>query len=198
MSLNKIITKDNHWERLWSNGVSPGDYWDKKIPLPFLNYILNNPDNDNNIPLLNGMGIIPGFGRGYAIEALAKDDIRKIIGVDISKTAIKIASEYLNKKNISNYELINDSFFNMASKFINTFDFAYDYTFLCALQINNRKKWAKTYHSILKDDGLLMTVIYPVDESRDKNNGPPFALNVSLVESLLVPLGFKKIYEKTK
>ena len=42
-----------------------------------------------------------------------------------------------------------------------SFDFAYDYTFLCALQPEMRESWASTYARLLKDD-ILMTVAFPI------------------------------------
>ena len=74
-----------------------------------------------------------------------------------------------------------------------SFDFAYDYTFLCALQPEMRESWASTYARLLKDDGILMTVVFPIT---GHNSGPPFALTVNLVRDLLRPHGFKKIFEK--
>ena len=44
----------------------------------------------------------------------------------------------------------------------NSFDFAYDYTFLCALQPDMREQWASTYARLLKPDGVLMTVVFPI------------------------------------
>ena len=77
------------------------------------------------------------------------------------------------------------------------FDFAYDYTFLCALNPNQRDLWAKKYSEVLKPNGRLVTVVFPIGshEFIKDDGGPPYVMSVGLVENLLSPHGFKKIFE---
>ena len=99
------------WEGMWSRGVSRGQAFDANIPLPYISKL----KDDNLIP--SGKGIIPGFGRGYAIEAFAHKDLH-ITGVEISQTAVKSAKKYLRSRKLdpSTYTLVRVSFFEIAGK----------------------------------------------------------------------------------
>lgn len=70
------------------------------------------------------------------------------------------------------------------------FDFVYDYTFLCALDPSIRVDWAKQMSEIIKPNGLLVTLIYPILE---KEGGPPFKVSLELIKSLLEPVGFEQL-----
>ena len=109
---------------------------------------------------------------------------------------MQAATSYLRSNPVSDgkVEFKQGSFFEYSDRDGDkSFDFAYDYTFLCALQPEMRESWASTYARLLKDDGILMTVVFPIT---GHNGGPPFALTVNLVRDLLRPHGFKKIFEK--
>ena len=91
-------------------------------------------------------------------------------------------------------EYMHGSFFDLNSNDVGgQFDFAYDYTFLCALDPSMRTEWAATYARLLKTEGKLFTAVFPIGE---RSGGPPYAMTVDLIESLLSPHGFKKTFEK--
>ena len=69
-----------------------------------------------------------------------------------------------------------------------SFDVIYDYTFLCALHPDAREKWAAQMAKLLAPNGELVTLIFPIVE---KEGGPPYAMSMDLVKSLLEPLGFE-------
>ena len=190
---NKTIEEEKMagWERMWSSngGLKKGQAFDASKPLPFISKLFEM----NLVP--KGKGIVPGCGRGYAPRALAQGG-RYCIGLDIAPSAVQAATSYLRSNPISNgkVEFKQGSFFEYSDRDGDkSFDFAYDYTFLCALQPEMRESWASTYARLLKDDGILMTVVFPIT---GHNGGPPFALTVNLVRDLLRPHGFKKIFEK--
>ena len=140
---------------------------------------------------------MPGCGRGYAVRALSKGG-RSVVGVDISKTACEAASSFLpspeEMEGCGPCEYLNCSFFDIQPDNVGgQFDFAYDYTFLCALDPDMREKWAVTYARLLTDEGKLFTAVFPIG---DRSGGPPYAMTVELVEKLLSPHGFKKVFEK--
>jgi methyl halide transferase len=181
------------WERMWSSngGLKPGQAFDATKPLPFIATLFQK----KMIP--QGKGIVPGCGRGYAPRALSFGG-RHCIGLDVAPSAVKAAKEYLKSNpppsENSKVDFFQGSFFEYKdSDGDKSFDFAYDYTFLCALQPEMREQWASTYARLLKDDGVLMTVVFPITGHQ---HGPPFALTVGIVGRLLRPHGFKKIFEK--
>lgn len=65
--------------------------------------------------------------------------------------------------------------------------------FLCAMHPNQRRDWAATWAKLIQPGGILATLIFPVDPSRDPDVGPPFPLTPDLYRQLLPPAGFEEI-----
>jgi methyl halide transferase len=65
------------------------------------------------------------------------------------------------------------------------YDIGFDYTFLCALMPEMRAEWATSWHRILRPGGLLITLIFPVDENKEQT-GPPWPVTPELYKELLV------------
>ena len=63
----------------------------------------------------------------------------------------------------SNADFKMASFFDLdTSDPSQLFDFVYDYTFLCALHPTVRVEWAKKMAKLVKQDGELLTLIFPI------------------------------------
>lgn len=176
----------------WSNGVEPGKMWDRVGPSPLL---LKYVESTDYIPA--GKALVPGCGRGYDLVALASAE-RSVIGLDISETGVAAAKDYLKTvptsvfRNPENAEVQCRSFFDLdpASNEKDSFDFVYDYTFLCALDPSIRADWADKMAQIIKPGGILLTLIFPIWVSPPAT-GPPFAVSLDLFEELLLPRGFE-------
>ncbi|XP_021912057.1 thiocyanate methyltransferase 1-like, partial [Carica papaya] len=65
----------------------------------------------------------------------------------------------------------------------------FEYVFFCAIEPNMRETWAKSVDELLKPDGELITLMYPMGD--DYEGGPPYKISVAEYEEVLVPLGFK-------
>lgn len=52
-----------------------------------------------------------------------------------------------------------------------------------------RGGWAEAWGRQLKPGGQLVTLMFPVDASRPRDEGPPFPLTPELYNDLLSPLG---------
>ncbi len=63
----------------------------------------------------------------------------------------------------------------MNSSYFNAFDIIYDYTFFCAINPERRKKYAEKINLLLKAEGKLFAILFPVE---NKEGGPPFGINV--------------------
>ncbi|KFK37213.1 thiocyanate methyltransferase 1, partial [Arabis alpina] len=70
------------------------------------------------------------------------------------------------------------------------FDCIFDYVFFCAIEPEMRPAWAKSMNELLKPDGELITLMYPIT---DHEGGPPYKVDVSTYEDVLVPVGFKAV-----
>ena len=70
------------------------------------------------------------------------------------------------------------------------YDLIWDCTFLCALDPSVRVRWAEQMRSLLAPGGELLTAVFPIG---DREGGPPYAMSVPLVRSLLEPVGFEAV-----
>ncbi|EOD18223.1 hypothetical protein EMIHUDRAFT_196361 [Emiliania huxleyi CCMP1516] len=68
------------------------------------------------------------------------------------------------------------------------YDLIWDCTFLCALEPAARGRWAEQMRALLAPGGELLTAVFPIGE---RDGGPPFAMSVPRVRSLLEPVGFE-------
>lgn len=59
--------------------------------------------------------------------------------------------------------------------------------FLCALQPEQRELWAATWYDLIKEEGRLVCLIFPIDP--DRQGGPPFAVTTGLYRNLLENVG---------
>ena len=182
------------WEGMWSAGLKPGDAFDAARVEPALASAIALDDASKLDPPL-GMSrasemtaLVPGCGRGYAVAALAKlDRFKHATGLEISSTAQKACEDYLKQEGVqSKASVVVADFFTHETQY----NLVYDCTFLCAIPPSMRESWADQMSKIVAPGGELFQIVFPINESRDANVGPPFALSKSLVEGLLVPRGF--------
>ena len=131
--------------------------------------------------------LVPGCGRGYAVESIARSG-RHCTGLEISASAAQLAFEHLMSSGVDaqRWHVEVGDFFSLAPA--ERFDLIYDATFLCSLPPTQRDAWAKAMRRLLRPGGELVTDVFPVAVYE---GGPPFAMSVQLVTSLLEPLGFR-------
>ena len=127
-------------------------------------------------------------------------------GIELSSIAVDVANARLEslKRNPSNenplleynVEFREMSFFDLSTEKEDLFDFIYDYTFLCAFDVTVRTLWAEKMSDLLKIGGELLTLIFPLSET--KEGGPPFKMSFSLLKNLLGDVNDKLRYEERK
>ncbi|KNA25858.1 hypothetical protein SOVF_002660 [Spinacia oleracea] len=167
------------WERCWEERLTP---WDLGKPTPVLQHLLQT----DSLP--KGRALVPGSGSGYDVITLASPE-RYVIGLDISEVAIKKARELASSSPNANYiSFTQADFFTWEPT--QHFDLIFDYTFFCAIVPNMRSAWATRMADLLKPDGELITLMFPID---DHDGGPPYKTSVADYEEVLHPLGFHAI-----
>lgn len=139
--------------------------------------------------LPGGKALVPGCGRGYAVQALAASGI-ETWGIDIAPTAIEEAEAWVHGTPGAHFECA-DFFGDFANSHKGRFQLGYDCTFLCAIPKAMRQSWAEAWHRVLAPGAELVTLIFPLGNESDY--GPPFPLSFELVKSLLEPKGFELI-----
>ncbi|OVA11042.1 TPMT family [Macleaya cordata] len=167
------------WDKCWEQGLTP---WDLGGPTPVILHLLQT----GSLP--KGRVLVPGCGSGHDVIAIASPE-RYVVGLELSKTAINIARELsLSSPNASCFEFIEENFFTWRPTEL--FDLIFDYTFFCAIEPSMRSSWGSRVQELLKPDGELITLMFPVS---DHSGGPPYKVSVTDYEEVLHPMGFKAI-----
>lgn len=169
---------------MWGKGIGRGQAFDVGDASPTLLGELRRTKHASR----PGMSaLVPGCGRGYDSLALARHGFDRVVAVDLVEKACEAAREELQGCKDPAAERVTvqcADYFALEGQY----DFIWDCTFLCALDPVVRERWAKKQVSLLKPGGTLVTCIFPIC---DKEGGPPYAMSVPLVRSLLEPQGLK-------
>eukprot|EP01040_Poterioochromonas_malhamensis_P006220 gene6220-6694_t len=189
MASNTTEFTHPRWDEMWTKGIQPGQAFDANCPSPLLVKL----KNEGLIP--SGKALIPGCGRGYDVTLLASEN-RVAIGLEIAPLAVEAAKQRLENLTIEEFPYKHNAHFHLQSFFDimpkndeEKFDFIYDYTFLCALDPSVREDWARQMANLVKPNGILLTLIFPINVN--KVGGPPFAVSLEGVKGLLEPVGFE-------
>ena len=183
-----------HWEALWADGLAKGSRFDVAgVSRPLAAELSRRRNHASTSASGRTImsALIPGAGRAYDAIALAEHGFDSVIAADLSPTACAAAREeiatYYNADHGDStaINVICADFFDLEGQY----DFIWDNTFLCALDPSTRERWALKMKELLKPEtGELITCVFPIGE---REGGPPFALSVPLVKSLLEPVGFQ-------
>ncbi|XP_016471121.1 putative thiol methyltransferase 2 isoform X1 [Nicotiana tabacum] len=165
------------WEKCWEKGLTP---WDLGQPTPIL------VDLHQRGALPKGRALVPGCGSGHDVVAIACPE-RFVVGLDVSENAIKQATKlFSSSKRAEYFAFLEADFFTWRPTHL--FDLIFDYTFFCAIEPEMRAQWASRIRDLLKPDGELITLIFPIS---DHEGGPPYKVSVSDYEEVLHPLGIR-------
>ncbi|RVW70205.1 putative thiol methyltransferase 2 [Vitis vinifera] len=167
------------WEKSWQQGHTP---WDLGKPTPIIQHL----HQTGTLP--SGRTLVPGCGCGYDVVTIACPE-RFVVGLDISDSAIKKAKELSSSLwNANHFTFLKEDFFTWNPTEL--FDLIFDYTFFCAIEPDMRSVWAKRMRHLLKPDGELLTLMFPIS---DHAGGPPYKVSVADYEEVLHPMGFKAV-----
>ena len=170
-----------NWETMWSanGGLKPGQAFDCRRCEPAFQRLL---DTATDLPARAARkALVPGCGRGYAVSSLFRAGF-DAVGLDIAPTAVAEANAYLAKAapadgpafDATKCRVVCDDFFSHSGEY----DVLYDCTFLCALDPEQRVEWAKKVRALLRPDGELITLIFPVVDP-PYTGGPPHTCHLN-------------------
>jgi len=135
----------------------------QKVPLDKIPWNIETPPNEL-IELIRKENIRPcktvdlGCGAGnYAIYLASKGF--EVTGVDSSPTAIKIAKENARKRGVNCNFIVTDLLGDLHNV-KETFDFAYDWELLHHIMPEDREKYVKNVHKILKSEAYYFSVCF--------------------------------------
>tara|TARA_R110002050_G_scaffold3484_1_gene18370 strand:+ start:1566 stop:2144 length:579 start_codon:yes stop_codon:yes gene_type:complete len=112
--------------------------------------------------------LIPGGGNSYEAEYLFNNGFKNVFVVDVSKIAL--ANIKNRVPDFPENQLIHANFFDLEE----TFDLVIEQTFFCAINPELRAKYAEKMHSIIKNKGKLVGLLFDANLNEDH---PPFGGN---------------------
>jgi len=165
------------WEDAWREGRTG---WDAGCASPTLRRLVAEGS------VAPGRALVPGCGAGYDVFALAADD-RVAVGLDLAPTAGERFAALREQQSLSadHAQIVIGDFFGYLPEA--RFDVIFDYTFLCAIEPDQRQAWAEKMDALLADGGELITLIFPVTDVPMRPGGPPYCMSPELVRELLEP-----------
>ncbi|MBI88780.1 MAG: SAM-dependent methyltransferase [Candidatus Marinimicrobia bacterium] len=182
---NNSKKNKEEFSEFWENIYLEGDAgWDLGGPTPAFVELSNN--------LKKGKVCIIGCGRGYDSIVFAKKGF-KVTAVDFAPTAISSLNKMVAKENV-NVRVIKDDIFNLLPQFQNYYDYVIEQTCFCAIHRSRRKEYEILVKGLLKRDGLLVGLWFPMDKSIDEG-GPPYGVTEKEVKSIF-QVGWEIIKEE--
>ena len=169
------------WEDIY---IADDTGWDLSGPTPVFQQLSSD--------LIIGDLCIIGCGRGYDAIMFAKKGF-SVTAVDFAPSAIlalkKMASE--SKVEVNTLEL---DIFSLMPKYQHSFDYVIEQTCFCAIHPSRRKEYEIMVKGILKQNGKLVGLWFPLDKNINEG-GPPYGTSINEVK-LVFNKGWKVVTEK--
>jgi SAM-dependent methyltransferase len=166
------------WETRYQWGDTP---WEKGYAAPPLTELLRRTDEG----IWGGGGIlVPGCGLGHDVRELAALGV-PVVGLDLAATAIARAREF---PGIGTEQYEVGDFLDPAWCAGRGFSGLWEHTCFCAIDPENRDRYAAAAGACLADGGLLAGVFFltPYDPGED-STGPPFATSIEELDQRFAP-----------
>ncbi len=162
---SQIPFTPEYWEDSYQSGEMG---WDLGSSTPIFNQWIKKCKEPLSICILgagNGWDAINIANRGHFVTA-----------VDFAKTAVR-NMKISAKENALDIDIINMNIFDLNKVYTNHFDVVLEYTCFCAIDPNKRQDYLKIVHHILKFNGELVALLFPIDKHLS-DGGPPFAVRL--------------------
>ncbi len=161
------------WEDHYRRADTP---WNKGAPSPaLLEYLMRSP--------VRGDVLVPGCGAGYDVRALAAT-ADEVVGVDIAPSAVSMARKF---PSVGGEQYVEADFFSLPRKLRGRFDYVFEHTCFCAIDLVRRVDYAEAAASALRQDGKLLGIFY-LDTGQDlRSDGPPYETTLAELDRLFSP-----------
>lgn len=159
------LTKE-YWENRYQQNQTGWDVG--KITPPLKDYFDQLTDKNCSI-------LIPGGGNSYELEYLHKRGFTSVYVVDFAKQPLENIQTRI--PTIDAKYLIHSDFFEIEDRF----DLIVEQTFFCALEPALRKKYVQKTHTLLKEKGKLIGLLFQFPLTTE---GPPFGGSKTEYENL--------------
>ena len=158
------------WEACYESEM---DGWDIGGPTPVFERLATE------IP--KGRICVIGCGRGYDAVTFAKAGF-EVTAIDFAKTAVLASRENARKEEVE-MTVLREDFFDLPDELHDQFDYVLEYTCFCAISPERRFEYDRVIWQLLKPDGKLLGLFFPLDKNVDEG-GPPWGVNISELHAL--------------
>ena len=159
----------------WEKSYQTGDMgWDLGKPTPIFDDWIQSQTDSLSICFL-------GAGNGWDAINFAEKG-HNVTAVDFAESAINNMRTSAKKKGVK-INLIHSDIFSLCNLYNHTFDIVLEYTCFCAIDPARRVDYARMTNKILKPDGKLVALLFPIDKDIN-DDGPPFAVDLDSTISL--------------
>ena len=158
------------WEACYESEM---DGWDIGGPTPVFERLATK------IP--KGRICVIGCGRGYDAVTFAKAGF-EVTAIDFAKTAVLASRENARKEEVE-MTVLREDFFDLPDELHDQFDYILEYTCFCAISPERRFEYDRVIWQLLKPDGKLLGLFFPLDKNVDEG-GPPWGVNISELHAL--------------
>ena len=124
---------------------------------------------------------IIGCGKGYDAVMFAKNNF-DVTAIDFAPSAVN-SLKSLAKKNKVTIKVLEKDIFSLTNQYNNSFDYVIEQTCFCAIHPNKRMEYKKLVFRMLKTNGKLIGLWFPLDKDIN-DGGPPYGTTVEEVKSL--------------
>lgn len=148
----------------WENRYQTGDMpWEKGEGSPGLtDFLRDHPD------LPRGSVLVPGCGTGHDARTWARHGFR-VVGADLAPSAVRLAQERTEATGLAALVTFRQMDF-LGQNPDQFFDWIFEHTLYCAIDPEERDRYAEAIGRWLKPGGCFLAVHYMI---RDED-GPPF------------------------
>jgi SAM-dependent methyltransferase len=122
--------------------------------------------------------LVPGCGPAHDACALARAGFT-VTGIDYTREASDLGAAALAATGGS--FLCEDALEHQPKE---AYDLLFEHTFLCAIDPLERSKYGEMAARVLRQGGLLVAIVFPVDRPREEE-GPPFTLTLEDLREVL-------------
>jgi SAM-dependent methyltransferase len=162
------------------------DGWDMGTPTPLFASLLERHGRD--LRSLGGPDFssrqdavrvaLPCSGRGYDAQLFARHGFA-VTAIDFSALAL----EALRAESAA-LDILQTDLFHLPGARPAYFDLIVEYTCVCAIEPARRAELVAVFDSILRPDGVLLMLLFPVD---GRPGGPPFSIDPDEWRALMAP-----------
>lgn len=164
------VNSSEFWNDLYRTNQTG---WDMGGPTPAFVDLLQNRK------VQPGKTLVLGCGKGYDAVLFAQHGFA-VTAIDFSPAAIEATRNLAHASGV-HIELVEEDLFDYSLGVREEFDYIVEYVTYCAIDPSRRPEFASAVSSMLKRNGELFGLFFPLD---NRPGGPPFAVSMDEVVRL--------------